>query len=170
MKTPRKSRDLTLVVLGVLSLLATLASSAPLERAHASQIVTDISIKLSENQTTVMLGRDITYQVVTTNLGPDNASFVDLAFTLPSQLKFVSLSCGLGISSDGSFCEYSSLPAGSHVTSRLVATPYAGAEARSRLLRTSAAISFENVGILDPDPDNNTASIRTLLLVRSSHP
>ncbi len=156
-------------VLGILSFIATLGS-APMRPAQTSQTTNDISVTLSEDQTSLAPGGQIAFTAVMQNLGPDDATFVDLAFNLPSQLKIVSMSCDLGISPDGPFCEYSSLPAGASVVSTLVATTESGAPLHARLVKTSAAGLFENTGILDPDLKNNTASVRTRLIVKSTGP
>jgi uncharacterized repeat protein (TIGR01451 family) len=170
MNTLKNYRSLMVSVLGILSLMATMASSAPMGRLQASQTTNDIAIKISQDRDKVSEGQDVTYTVVAMNLGPDDATFVDVGFKLPSQLNLVSMSCDLGISPDTPFCEYSSLPAGSRVVSTLVATPNNATQLHSKLLKVSASISFENPGVLDPDLRNNTASVGTRLVVKPAHP
>ncbi len=163
-----KYRSVLFSVLGILSFIATLGS-APMRSAQTSQTTNDILVTLSANQASLAPGGQITFTAVMKNLGPDDATFVDLAFNLPSQLKVVSMTCDLGISPDGPFCEYSSLPAGASVVSKLVATTL-GAPLHTKLIKTSASALFENAGILDPDLKNNTASVKTRLIVKSTGP
>lgn len=170
MNTIKNARKSVVGVLGILSLMATIASSAPVSLSQASQTINDISIKITADRDTVMSGQDVSYTVVATNLGPDDATFVDIALKLPDQLKIVSMTCDLGTSPDGTFCEYSSLPAGSRVTSILTATPNTGFPSHSGLVRTSATATFENPGTLDPNLRNNSGSVRTRLVLKPSHP
>ncbi len=169
MNTVKTRRYVVLSFLGMLSMIATLAA-APLRSPSAAQTTNDISIKILENHSSVAVGGRVTYTVVATNLGPDDASGVDVGLKLPAQLKAVSMTCDLGISADSPFCEYSSLPAGSHVVTTVVATPNSGTRLHPQLLKVTASTLFENPGVLDPDLKNNTASIRTLLTVSPSHP
>ena len=76
--------------------------------------------------------------------------------------------CDLGISPDTPFCEYSSLPRGHTVVSRLVAAMRP--RVRSRLVTISASASFENPGVLDPDLSNNSASVQLRLISRTAAP
>jgi hypothetical protein len=105
-----------------------------------------------------------------TNLGPNDASFVDAGFQTPAELTMVSMDCDLGVSPDTPFCEYSSLPAGATVISTLVATPTAGARGRARLATMSASIFFENTDAFDPDTANNVANVKTKLIGRLPNP
>ena len=119
---------------------------------------------------TIRLGQSVTYTVTATNDGPDEATFVEIAFQIPDQLSLVSLSCGLGISPDGPFCEYSSLPTGATVDSTLIATPKPTAAVRSRILTASVSTLFENIGAVDPAPTNNAASVKIKLIGKVSQP
>jgi hypothetical protein len=100
-----------------------------------------------------------------TNLGPDDAVATDVGFSLPDQLRLVSMTCDLGISPDTPFCEYGSLNAGETVVSILVAKPNLGARKGNPELTTTASVFFEVDCSFDPDctfdPDlsNNSASI-----------
>ncbi len=169
MNTLKTRRYVMLSFLGMLSMMATLAA-APLRSPGAAQTTNDISIKISEDHTSVTVGGQVTYTVVATNFGPDDATGVDVGLKLPAQLKAVSMNCDLGISPDSPFCEYNSLPVGSHVVTTVVVTPNSATRLHRQLLRVTASVLFENPGVLDPDLKNNTASIRTLLTVRPSHP
>ncbi len=169
MATNIKTRPLFFIPFGILSLLVALGS-APLSPARAAQITNDIGITMSESQNTLMRGGRVTFTVRMTNHGPDGASFVDVGFHLPSQLKMISMTCDLGITPDTPFCEYSSLPVGATVVSRLVATTNPSATVHARLLKVSSSVLFENPGILDPNLGNNSASVRIRLTGRITAP
>ena len=170
MATNLNVRSLLLTVFGLFSFIATLGSSAPLAPAQASQTTNDIAVTMSENHTTLMPGGRVTFTVSMTNRGPDNASFVDVGFVLPAQLRLVSMKCDLGISPDSPFCEYSSLPKGATVVSKLVAAIKSGVRQHAGLVKISASASFENTGVLDPDLSNNTDSVRLRLISRAAAP
>src|SRR5512146_301678 len=133
----RSYRYVLTSVLGILSLMATIASSAPGSPRQASQAGSDVSVSMAADRSTLKVGQDVTYTVVMTNLGPDDATFVDVAFALPDGLRVLSITCDLGISPDGPFCEYSSLPSGASVVSTLVATPQAGGKTHTRVVTPS---------------------------------
>ncbi len=156
-------------VLGILSLLATMASSAP-EHSQNTQAGTDVSLSMSADRNTVRTGQNVTYTVTMTNLGPADATFVDVAIDIPDGLQLVSITCDQGISPDGPFCEYSSLPAGVSVVSTLVATPQPASLLRGRVVTASASVLFENADAFDPNTGNNTASVKTKLTGRLSQP
>ncbi len=160
-----KYRAVIMTALGVLSLLATMASSAP-RNGQNTQSSTDVSLSMLADRSTVKAGQDVTYTATMTNLGPADATFVDVAFTIPAGLQMISLTCDQGISPDGPFCEYSSLPAGAAVVSTLVATPQSGTTVHTRLLTASASVLFENADAFDPNPGNNAASVKTKLIGR----
>jgi hypothetical protein len=145
-------------VFGILSFIAASGSSAPGAHAQASRITNDIGITMTASRAFLRPGNRVLLTVRMTNHGPDNATFVDLGFRLPARLKPLSLACARGISPDGLFCEYASLPIGATVISRLVAVARPGLQ--GKLVRVFAAVSFENAGILDPNLRNNTASVR----------
>ncbi len=151
-------------LLGMLSLLATLGSAAP-RNWQNTQAGTDVSLTVAADRSMLKNGQDVTYSIAMTNLGPDDATFVDVDIAIPDSLRVVSITCDLGISPDGPFCEYSSLPAGATVVSTLIATPQPSAT-RVRLLTVSASVLFENADAFDPDTNNNAASVQTKLIGR----
>ncbi len=162
----KQYRSLLISVFGILSLGATLGS-APLSSATASS---DISVSITADRNVVKVGQNVTYTVTATNRGPNDATFVDFAIQLPAQFSEVRMVCGQGISPDGPFCEYSSLPAGTTVVSTLVATPKPGMASRTRMLTTSVSTLFENTDVVDPDLSNNAASVQTKLVGRLTRP
>ena len=163
MATNLHVRSVLFTVFGLLSLIGTLGSSAPLAPAQASQVTNDIALTMSEDRGSVQPGGRVTFTVLMTDRGPEDATFVDVEFSLPTQLREISMACDFGISADTPFCEYSRLPTGATAVSRLVATLNTGVRRRAGLLKISASADFENPGILDPTPSNNRASVRLRL-------
>jgi len=145
----------------ILVLLLFFASNAQPALAQGS---TDISVTITANRDKAMPGQLITYTVVATNRGPDDAIFVDVYHTLPDQLQFMSLTCDKGISPDTPACEYTTLAAGESVTSILVATPIADSGKHPKLVTTTAHIVFETTDSVDPDTSNNAASVAIKLI------
>ncbi len=162
-------RALIVTALAVFSLLATMASSSP-KNGQNTQSATDVSLSMLADRSTVRAGQNVHYTATITNLGPADATFVDVAFAIPDGLQILSIRCDQGISPDGPFCEYSSLPVGEAVASTLVATPRLGAPVQTRLLTASASALFENADAFDPNPNNNTASLKTRLIGRLPQP
>lgn len=152
-------RNFIVTALGILSLVATVASSAPL--SPAGNTGSDVSLALVANQGSIRPGEEITFTATMTNQGPQDATFVDVAFALPDQLEMVSMTCDLGISADTPFCEYSSLPAGATVVTTVVARLRTDVTLHGRMLKTSARVVFETADSLDPDTHNNSAVIKT---------
>jgi uncharacterized repeat protein (TIGR01451 family) len=170
MNSLRSLRCLVTCVFGILSLMATMGSSAPLSSPTLAQSASDVSITMVADRNMARAGQTITYTVTMTNLGPDNVTFVDVAFALPDGLQGLEDGCDLGVSADGPFCEYSSLPAGATVVSTFSATPLTGTGMRARLVRATASILFENADASDPNIANNTATVKTKLIGRLSSP
>ncbi len=142
----RNYRRFLMSMIGILPLIISLGSS---KVAFAATSTSDISVTLVADQSEIQPGQNITYTATMTNLGPDDASFVDVGFSLPDELSLVSMTCDLGISPDTPFCEYSSLKSGQTVVSILVATVNPGAHKRH--LVTSAAVFFEVDCTFDPN-------------------
>lgn len=170
MESLGKYRALLLSVVGILALVATVASSAPGGPRQATQADSDVSVSMTADQSTLRFGQSITYTITMTNLGPGDATFVDVAFAMPEALQALAINCDLGISPDGPFCEYSSLPSGATVVSTLVATPRTGAPLHMRLMTASASVLFEEAESLDPNTANNSAFVRTKLIGRLPKP
>jgi|SRR5690349_19166160 len=168
-----KYRRLIVNLLGILPLIISLVSS---QVAYAATSTSDIAVTLVADQNKVKSGQTVTYTATMTNLGPEDASFVDVGFSLPDQLNLVSMTCDLGISPDTPFCEYSSLKAGETVVSILVATRNPNAQRGDRHLTVTAAVSFEVDCTFDPNctldsnSDNNLASVTTILIGKLAHP
>jgi uncharacterized repeat protein (TIGR01451 family) len=150
------------------SLWAMLGGSAPL--APAEQTTNDdISVKMVANRNMVKQGEQVTYTATTTNLGPEDATLVDVAFGMSEQLAVVSITCDHGISPDGPFCEYSRLAAGESVVSIVVATPKPTNQSHRRVVRNTASILFETTDTVDPVAGNNHDSVKTWLMGKPLH-
>jgi uncharacterized repeat protein (TIGR01451 family) len=173
MNRQNKICQLFIRTIGILSIIISLGNT---KQVLAAQNVSDISITIVADQSKVKMGEDITYTVTATNLGPGDAIFVDVGFSLPDQLNLVSMTCDRGISPDTPFCEYSTLAAGETVVSTLVATPTPGSLIYDRKDTVTANIFFEIDCSYDPnctfDPDlsNNSASLITKLIGKLAHP
>ncbi len=169
----RKYRRFIISMIGILPLILSLGSSPV---AFAATATSDISLTLVADQSHVKMGQTITYTATMTNLGPDDAFFVDVGFSLPDQLNLVSMTCDRGISPDTPFCEYSTLATGETVVSTLVATPTPGALTQDRKLTVTANVFFEvDCGFdpnctFDPNSSNNSVSIITKLIGKLAHP
>ena len=168
-----KYRRLIITIIGILPLILSLGSS---QVAFAATATSDISVTIVADQSQVKMGQTITYTATMTNLGPDDAVFVDVGFGLPDQLNLVSMTCDRGISPDTPFCEYSTLAAGETVVSTLVATPTPGTLTYDRKDTVTANVFFEVDCSFDPnctsDPNssNNSVSITTKLTGKLAHP
>ena len=173
MNTLMNYRRFILTLLGILSLILSLGSS---QVAFAATATSDISLTLVADQNHVKTGRTITYTATMTNLGPDDAVFVDMGFSLPDQLNLVSMTCDRGISPDTPFCEYSTLAAGETVVSTLVVTPTLGVLTQDRQGTVTANVffevdcSFDPNCTFDPNSSNNSVSIITKLTGKLAHP
>jgi uncharacterized repeat protein (TIGR01451 family) len=169
-----KYRRFIVSLIGILPLIVSLGAS---RTAFAATSTSDISVTLTADRSKLKVGQTITYTATMTNLGPDDADFVDVRFNLPAQLTLVSMTCDFGISPDTPFCEYSSLKAGETVVSTVVATLNPAALTRQHSLTVTADIlleqdcSFEPDNCtFDPNLSNNLASLTTRLVGRLGHP
>ena len=160
-------------IIGILPLILSLGTS---QVAFAATATSDISVTLVADQSHVKMGQTITYTATMTNLGPEDASFVDVGFSLPDQLNLVSMTCDQGISPDTPSCEYSTLAVGETVVSTLVATPTPGTLTHDKEGTVTANVFFEVDCSYDPnctfDPNrsNNSVSITTKLTGKLAHP
>jgi len=155
------NRHATHFVPFILVLLLFFASSAQTALAQGN---TDISVTITANRDKAMPGQLITYTVVATNRGPDDAIFVDVIHRLPDQLQFISLTCDKGTSPDTPFCEYTTLAAGESVTSILVATPIADPGKHAKQVTTTAYVGLEMTDTMDPNAANDVASVAVKLI------
>jgi uncharacterized repeat protein (TIGR01451 family) len=173
MNTLRNYHRFIINIIAILPLIISLGNAKP---ALAATATSDISVTIVADQSQVKMGQTVTYTVTMTNLGSDDASFVDVDFSLPDQLNLVSMTCDRGISPDTPFCEYSTLAAGETVISTLVATPTPGSTVHPRKLTVTANVffevdcSFDPNCTFDPNTSNNSASLTTKLVGKLANP
>lgn len=167
MNSLKSSSQFLIRMIGVLALIISIGNSG---HALAASSTTDISVTIVADKSSVRPGEVITYTVTATNLGPDSANFVDVIHSLPDQLSLVSLTCAKGTSPDTPFCEYTVFESGETLVSTLVATPNAIAKNRVRNVTTIASIGFETTDTVDPNSNNNSASVMVRLIGALNHP
>jgi uncharacterized repeat protein (TIGR01451 family) len=167
MPTLTKRSRFFLNVLGIVLLVTMLLGSS--STAIAATPRSDVSITIVANRSQVKVGQNITYTARMTNHGPDNASFVDTAFTWPDQLVLVSETCAEGISPDTPNCEYSSLKAGQTLVSKLVLTPKSSSNPYKKSVKVTAQVLFETTGTVDPHLGNNKDSVTTIIVNPAHH-
>jgi uncharacterized repeat protein (TIGR01451 family) len=175
MKKLMQYRRFIINMIGILPLLISLGSSNVVLAATMS--TADVSVTLVADQSKLKAGQTITYTATMTNLGPDDAGFVDVRFSLPPQLILIDMTCSYGISADTPFCEYTRLLPGETVVSTVVATLNPDVPAPERNLTVTADIlleqdcSFEpDVCTFDPNLSNNLASVSTRLIGKLPRP
>jgi len=143
-------------------LLALAAAAFPL--AASAHSVVDVGVSIAA-PAFVAAGSRITYSVTVSNFAYDFAYGVVLTDQLPAGAAFVSASGGSAWNcsqSNGTVtCSAESLSPGDSVVT-IVAT----APSQPGLMQTSATV--EGVGILDPNPSNDSAAARTTVYVPSA--
>jgi len=133
-----------------------------------AQGTADLAVTIVADRDKLNPHEQITFTIVATNRGPDDAVLVDVYHYLPDQLQFVSLTCDRGISPDTPACEYQSLAAGASVTSVLVATLKAAPGKQPKVVTTTAQMRRETSDTVDPNPSNDSASVSIKLNGRLS--
>ena len=111
---------------------------------------TDLAISKSASPDPVLVGSNLTYTIVVTNLGPFMATSVTLTDALPSSLTFVSASSGCSPVGNVVVCDLGSLASGASTTVTVIATAPAAA-----IITNTASVS---AGVPDPETANNTAT------------
>jgi uncharacterized repeat protein (TIGR01451 family) len=125
--------------------------------ASAQEPSADLALTKTADRKNVKIGESITFTITVTNLGPDAATGVYFGDSLPDPLNFVSASCDKSPTSGGA-CAVDSLAVGESATITIVATPITN-PAQSERRFTNTAFIAESA-TLDPNPDNNTASLQ----------
>jgi uncharacterized repeat protein (TIGR01451 family) len=143
--------------------VALLASQFGLGTAHADSPSTDLSVTKT-GPATVRPGADLSYHIVWTNNGPDDASNVAVTDTLPAgeTLKTATFdptslfsACSLGGTIS---CNTTSMPAGSSIGITLTVT-VSGSLSDGTVLNNTATVSSSSS--IDPTPSNNTSTAST---------
>jgi uncharacterized repeat protein (TIGR01451 family) len=149
--------------LSLLSVLMLTAGIAPSVLAQGPEA--DLSLTKTADRKNVRIGENITFTITVTNLGPDTATDVFFGDAVPDPLNFVSASCDKGPTSGGA-CEVASLAVGESATITLVATPITNPAKSERKFTNTAFIGSS--GTLDPNPDNNTATLHLHIVGKTS--
>ena len=127
---------------------------------NVTTVPTDLSITKTDGVTSVNAGDTLTYTIVASNAGPNNATGATVADTLPAALTGATWTCaGAGggtctASGAGNINDTVNLPVGGSVSYTLTATV---SPAASGSLSNTATVTVP-AGMSDPSPGNNTAT------------
>ena len=158
-------------VTGTLTNVAIVSSSTtdldPTGSNHTATVTTtvvgpataDLALFLRENSNSIVLGGNITYTLLVTNLGPADAPDVTLDDTLPIGAVYVSSTTSQGSSTPGIgdvMWNFGALSDQGFATATLVVTPTA-----TGLITNSATVTLvpDGEAVVDTNLANNTASI-----------
>jgi uncharacterized repeat protein (TIGR01451 family) len=125
----------------------------------------DIEAVISADPTAYLPGEPLSYTVVVGNDGPSDAPGTIISDTLPDELTDVTWTCtGSGggtctSAGSGSIAQTVNLPAGAEVVFEITGTVAPG----TTLPLTAEVEAMPDTGINDPDLDNNSDSITTLM-------
>lgn len=117
------------------------------------QVLADLMLTKSDAPDPVLVGRNLTYTLTATNLGPDTATDVRIRDSLPTGAILVSASAGCTGSSTTVTCSLGTLAVGASTAVTLLVTPSVGGQI------TNTAQVFSNE--FDPIPNNNFATAMT---------
>ncbi|MBL8776714.1 MAG: DUF11 domain-containing protein [Acidimicrobiales bacterium] len=121
----------------------------------------DLSVRKDDAQTVVVEGQVLTYTLVVTNAGNQDAVDVDLADTLPAGLTFVSASDGGTEDSGVVTWPAFDLPGGGATATRtVVATVDTPLAADVTSLLNTATVADDGTNGPDPTPDDNVGTDR----------
>ncbi|MFT3865073.1 MAG: DUF11 domain-containing protein [Solirubrobacterales bacterium] len=118
-------------------------------------VAADLSIEKSTTAETVVPGKEITYDLVVNNNGPDAAESVKVSDDLPEGLTFVSASEGCTSAAGAVTCTAPSLAAGSSLTFKVTAKI---ASSVDHAIDNTAKVTSETP---DPEPENNESESHT---------
>jgi uncharacterized repeat protein (TIGR01451 family) len=117
----------------------------------------DLSLALADAPDPVTLGNTVTYTATVTNIGTGPANGAALTGTLPASATLVSATAAQGTCAPiapGLRCDFGTLAAGASTTVSIVLRPGAAGQITN-------AVSVGAVGLADPSPANNEASVLT---------
>jgi uncharacterized repeat protein (TIGR01451 family) len=161
----------TPTVAGTLTNIATVSSSTPdidpTGSNHTATVITtiappaqaDLALVLTENSASIVLGSNVTYTLLVTNLGPASAPDVVLDDTLPLGAAYVSSTTSQGTVTPNSgsvHWNFGALASQGFATATLVVTP-----SSAGTLTNSGTVTLVPQGfpVFDPNLANNAASI-----------
>jgi uncharacterized repeat protein (TIGR01451 family) len=116
----------------------------------------DLSVIKTSSPDVIRAGDTMTYTLVVTNNGPDDATGVKVVDTLPADMTFVRASAGCALGSGKVTCSVGALAADGVVQLTIVVT----ADVEGTLTNVAAVSGNE----LDPDLANNEATLDTTVL------
>jgi uncharacterized repeat protein (TIGR01451 family) len=124
-------------------------------------LTADIGISLAGLPDPVLVSNQLTYTVVIQNAGPADAPDVVVTDSLPASVSFVSASSSQGTlsqSSAGLLWDAGLLTNGASATNTIIVVPLAVA-----VVTNSASAAVGGNTVIDPNPDNNTATVATVV-------
>lgn len=130
----------------------------------------DLSITKTDGVTTALTGMTLTYTITASNAGADYTT-ATVADSFPANLTNVSWTCAPAngascpVSDSGNINAFVNLPAGGSVVFTVTATVSPTA---TGTLSNTATVTGSTVGVIDPNPGNNTAT-DTDTIVPSMH-
>ena len=129
----------------------------PVPPAIAPAAVVDLSIVKVDRPDPVFVGANLTYTLTVRNLGPDTATNVQVADSLPATTEFVSVSTSQGTCTGGQIvrCNLGTMANGARVTITIVVRP----TEPGALINTATVVGEQS----EPNTANNRSSAPTLV-------
>lgn len=123
-------------------------------------LLADLGILKSDSPDPVRAGQDLTYTLVVTNRGPNDATGVTVTDPLPAGVSFVSASASQGgcAGTTTVVCLLGALPAGNSATISIVVS--VSAAAVPSIANTASVTASES----DPNPGDNSATAPTTVI------
>lgn len=122
--------------------------------------VSDLSVTMTDNTDPVVIGQNLIYEINVTNNGPDQASFVRMVDSLPSQFNLTSVSSSKGncVGTTTITCDLGTLDTGTSATITIQGTP------TSNPPGTIINIASVSTDSTDPNLVNNSATESTTVV------